>query len=1350
MSVIPIVKGDKAREAIDALRGYSYQLYQSALAWIELGAEEFLFLEVAEDYAIAAANALSAVQVKATEQNVTINSDDIVASIDSFVRLRQENSHLEVRLRHLTTSRIGKEKSQEHRIGDTPTLEAWRKLARTGDLSSLRKILEASKLSEQTKKYLRELNETQLREEVLQRIHFDCGALDSTFIVRQLRAKLLELVLARGGVSSQVENCLNSMVMTLLNKATQKSERFVDRLLLEKLVEKTTQIPVNRAQFELQSKLITQALSASIPQNTNLVPTRLIERRPTVELAIPAKRAGRTLQINNIVSSLTLYGVSWIYGAAGVGKTVAAKIAARQVGGIWAGINLRGLAPDQVNAVLSSAISRLSEQHTDIILIDDLECSNDPQVIDLILYLLAICARADQLLIITCSRSPDHDFLFSANLPMTIGQKLEEFSELDIKEILDELHVESSNWIKYIHFVSGGGHPQLTVAAINSMQNREWDISELRNLTSLLEGDDAVEQVRARTRERLLNELPEGGRRLLERLSLKPYSFRRSFVLDIAQITPAVPDGGIVFDQLIGTWVDQHERDRFALSPLLSNLAANTLTQAQKKEINFEIADLLIKGKTLDPIDANSALFAALAGDNKNVVVHLCMFILGAEQPDLKMIAPHLTMFTLMRSDISVFPDDPAVSQIFRGTQLILTCLDKNSENKVNELLECFEAETNRVGDDVRSKSLAMLIYARLLLSEPKFGAIPYFWKLVYKLDTLLENQREFLPFELSGDNILQEVNGYPVVGFMFLYQIRQVKLIVDLLPVFEFLNSCKPELRQKLLSPFGPSEFDLDMFLQGAWLSEHDANTIDPVKHSNVFVQLEALSASWRSTDLAVCCRKYHAIILDEYGGDKNKALEILDEALEYYGETNSEIMRAKARILYRANDYQGSLELSKLLIEGDAPLSHVEKAFLGRDAAISAWQQQDYITAKKYFMYGSIAAGKCDHSDMTVMSVGLRGDAALASWRSEDRETCLRELVHILLDLNNIDPQRSLRAAHCHAACRHVLWWLKQDAINQQSSLARNEASEIYPGIVSNPEPSPEVGQQPLPPIGMAWYLLACVENESILDVGITQRLSTFLLKGPIVEGQILLASSKMRKALTLLDASQFLVTLEETIAAYSYCKEQFESKDAADSDFTATFQALPASTLSQQLEFSALTEQLTLCFILNCIFSKNSINLNYIADVLEESHGFKVRPAFLDCLRGCGSPNDGILQLTLLSAIHIGATNADQALPPMHVFELAYSALQLARQVDKMQIVSKFVFQWLSAKWDFMSKNQRFMLRSPTVFDRSINELCKAESGSWSDKATDLLLAILPLIGYKNEGQVVEAIMKLRVTI
>lgn len=63
---------ERGRQAANALRGYIYQIYQSLLAWIDLSPSETLYLEVAEDYAVVARDALTAVQVKDTASSGSI------------------------------------------------------------------------------------------------------------------------------------------------------------------------------------------------------------------------------------------------------------------------------------------------------------------------------------------------------------------------------------------------------------------------------------------------------------------------------------------------------------------------------------------------------------------------------------------------------------------------------------------------------------------------------------------------------------------------------------------------------------------------------------------------------------------------------------------------------------------------------------------------------------------------------------------------------------------------------------------------------------------------------------------------------------------------------------------------------------------------------------------------------------------------------------------------------------------------------------------------------------------------------------------------------------------------------
>jgi len=63
-TAINIPSEEVARQAEGALLGYTYQLYQSVLAWLSLGSNEVLHIEFAEDYFRARRRELELVQIK--------------------------------------------------------------------------------------------------------------------------------------------------------------------------------------------------------------------------------------------------------------------------------------------------------------------------------------------------------------------------------------------------------------------------------------------------------------------------------------------------------------------------------------------------------------------------------------------------------------------------------------------------------------------------------------------------------------------------------------------------------------------------------------------------------------------------------------------------------------------------------------------------------------------------------------------------------------------------------------------------------------------------------------------------------------------------------------------------------------------------------------------------------------------------------------------------------------------------------------------------------------------------------------------------------------------------------------
>ena len=105
---LTVPEEEQKRQAVDALRGYVYRVFQTVLAWFDLGADDVLLLEVAEDFALVAKDALRAVQVNDDAQSgsLTLRSPGVTAAIRALWNFQTANPEKDVRLTYLTTQRI--------------------------------------------------------------------------------------------------------------------------------------------------------------------------------------------------------------------------------------------------------------------------------------------------------------------------------------------------------------------------------------------------------------------------------------------------------------------------------------------------------------------------------------------------------------------------------------------------------------------------------------------------------------------------------------------------------------------------------------------------------------------------------------------------------------------------------------------------------------------------------------------------------------------------------------------------------------------------------------------------------------------------------------------------------------------------------------------------------------------------------------------------------------------------------------------------------------------------------------------------------------------------------------------
>lgn len=190
---------DLSRQAIAALRGYAYQLHQSAAAWIELKDNEQLYLEVAEDFARVASDAnkgdavLEAVQVKDTRESgaVTLNSADVKDAIRHLFALQRANPDRIVKLSFLTTSPVGSERLMPLPSGRRGIL-AWQEAADGGDVAEVRNAIVQRFTDDELGVFVRKASDDQLRSQLLERLAFLCDSADWQAVAKRNR-RLLQM-----------------------------------------------------------------------------------------------------------------------------------------------------------------------------------------------------------------------------------------------------------------------------------------------------------------------------------------------------------------------------------------------------------------------------------------------------------------------------------------------------------------------------------------------------------------------------------------------------------------------------------------------------------------------------------------------------------------------------------------------------------------------------------------------------------------------------------------------------------------------------------------------------------------------------------------------------------------------------------------------------------------------------------------------------------------------------------------------------------------------------------------------------------------------------------------------------
>ena len=366
-NILNIPPEESGRQAVDSLRGYIYQIYQSINAWLGIKEDETLLLEVAEDYAVLAKGILNSTQVKDTKKSgsITLRSDGVKKTITSLWEFQKANSDKLVHINYLTTSIIGREKQLSF-PGNNKGLEYWRVAAREGnDVEPMRSALLSLELPKEIIEFIRESPPEDIQNRVLRPVKWICGSEDIVELQQIINDRLVNMGEEKGFLPSDMKGVRHALVSTVLQKIINKKNRALNRADLLRVFEKSGSISIPKSTH--------RNLIKSLHRNIDI--PQIISSADIVmdasKIPFPPRIVHRHNLVNQFITSMKSSGVLWLYGSSGVGKTIMAQFIANQFRRDWWHVSLRNCSGVELNSRLRNVLYSLDSKNFSGLILDD-------------------------------------------------------------------------------------------------------------------------------------------------------------------------------------------------------------------------------------------------------------------------------------------------------------------------------------------------------------------------------------------------------------------------------------------------------------------------------------------------------------------------------------------------------------------------------------------------------------------------------------------------------------------------------------------------------------------------------------------------------------------------------------------------------------------------------------------------------------------------------------------------------------------------------------------------------------------------------------------------------------------
>ena len=748
-----VPEGDAARQAVDSLRGYAYQALAAALAWLDIDEHGRLFLEVAEDYAIIAKDAIDAVQVKDTESSgsVTLNSASVRNAVAAFVDLTERNPAIQVGLRFFTTSEIGTEQAIADRPAGVAGLKYWRKVAAGADPSPLRTMLESDKFHESVRTFSENRDDTALRHDLIGRIHWDCGKPDFSTLRQELESRLVVVGRDQFNLPApEARRLADPLVHRVLEKSTVKAsqERVLTRADLYDAIDAATRTSVPRASIDDLARLAsdwTGSFGGGLGRGN---PLSVAETGWLIEgasLPAPQGTIARVAVESAVTDALENSGVGVIVGASGLGKSIVLRaVAAARADAFFIADFRNSDDANETHRRLDMLFARIGCLPSSTLILEDLNHFGDTRVRLSLARVIEALRRRYRKALITCYRQPSLNTLAEVGLNQGCVVDCPYFSEEEARALVLNYGGDPDIWGRLAYVTGAAGHPQLTHAFVIGIAARGWPVKEIEAVVSRGLSSDDTDAARDAARRSLVSALPEETRNLLYRLSIATGRFNRSLALTIGQIPLPVSQTGECMDQLVGPWIEAVGKDLFRVSPLASRSGHEMLPPDEQRRIHETIAVQMFGKGTIEASDFDTIMMHAVAGKIPQILALLGLSVLSADPRTLDVLAEHILFFRFYQTDVPIYSEDPLASGMLRLAQFKLAAATDEGNN-LSDIATVLFNEISNIPEGEPRRALEAIAVATVLSTMGVANYLDNWVALLLRFKAMVE-ANDFLP----------------------------------------------------------------------------------------------------------------------------------------------------------------------------------------------------------------------------------------------------------------------------------------------------------------------------------------------------------------------------------------------------------------------------------------------------------------------------------------------------------------------------------------------------------------------------------------------------------------------------